>query len=807
MLGGIFMVTFQDKQILIDGKPVFLLSGEMHYFRQPRENWQNLLDEAKKMGLNCISSYVPWILHEETEGDFCFEDSLDLGAFIDLCQENGLYFFVRPGPYIMAEMKKEGIPYWVAKKYPDALPVGFDGEIRPCNTMDYLHPGYLSKCRVWYQKVMEIIVPRLQCNGGNIIGVQLDNEIGMLNWVTNYPVLNDHVLELLIEYLEESYVQEELRTRYPFWKEENAERFRAFRSPKEEYSLEFHQDFGKFMRQYYARYVKELKGYAEECGVHDTPFFINIHGTGEGRIFDFPLGVSQLYEAYNQDEGMIAGTDVYLGEPTEGKYQDLYVINAITDSMNKKGNPLTSIEFESGDAPYCSLNGMRYHPTAVSHKMLMCLSQNARMLSFYVFSGGENYFLNHQEEDGNGRMAFTGQLHGFNAPVQPDGTHNYAYNFIADTAKSIHALNSLIASSEQVLDSVSMAFIPDYFLTEAVYDKSDKMRKMYHNLKRFRCEGQIDQVGRALLGHHISFDAVDVQNDEIPVEHALVILSARYMPRKVQQKIVSFLEHGGKVLLYGEIPTFDMEGNRCTALKDAMGLGEPEYIENNPPVYFLSMDTCGSFGDIVPMQCGDFAQLFTMDSSGILKEHGSGKMCGMIKQVGQGKICAVTGNYPAEMRFWGKVFEELKIYSAMEIEFYRQGIYASRTRSKDGQELLYLINLDYVDKKIDIKLDGEVLFRDFCLESKKSLILPLDVKASGVLVEKSTGEIIKIGHEGIVFRLSQPKDEIWLRGMEKGAQVLPGNDYTVEEHQGTILVRSAKGPGQEVYIRFQQGER
>lgn len=797
------MVTFKEKQILIDGKPVFLLSGEMHYFRQPRENWQNLLDDAKKMGLNCISSYVPWILHEETEGRFCFEDSLDLGAFIDLCQENGLYFFVRPGPYIMAEMKKEGIPYWVAKKHPDALPVGFDGEIRPCNTIDYLHPGYLSECRAWYQKVMEIIVPRLQCNGGNIIGVQLDNEIGMLNWVTNYPVLNNHVLELLEKYLEETYTKEELIKRYPFWREGELERFQAFRSPREEYSLEFHQDFGKFMRQYYACYVKELKGYAEECGVHDTPFFINIHGTGEGRIFDFPLGVSQLYEAYNQDEGMIAGTDVYLGEPTEGKYQDLYVVNAITDAMNKKENPLTSIEFESSDAPYCSLNGMRYHPTAVSHKMLMCLSQNARMLSFYVFSGGENYFLNHQEEDGNGRMAFTGQLHGFNAPVQPDGTHNYAYDFIADTAKSIHALNSLIASSRQVLDSVSMAFIPDYFLTEAVYDKSDKMRKMYHNLKRFRCEGQIDQVGRALLGHHISFDVVDVQNEEIPMGHALVILSARYMPQKVQQKIANFLEHGGRVLLYGEIPVFDMEGHACTILKDAMKLGEPEYVENNPPVYFLSMDTCGSFGNTVPMQCGGFAQLFAMDSSGILKEYRSGKMCGMVKQVGSGKICAITGSYPVEMRFWGKVFEELKIHSTIEIEFYRQGIYASRTRSEDGQELLYLINLDCVDKKIDIKLDGGVLFRDFCLESKKSLILPLGVKASGVIVKKSTGEIIESTHEGIKFRLSQSNDEIWLQGIGKNVQVLPGNDYTVEEYKEEVLVRTQKGSGQEVYIRFE----
>ena len=98
------MVYFQEKKIYIDGKTVFLLSGEVHYFRLARENWQSILDEAKEEGLNCISSYVPWILHEEKEGEYDFEDNLDLGAFIDLCETNGLLFFVRPGPFIMSEM-------------------------------------------------------------------------------------------------------------------------------------------------------------------------------------------------------------------------------------------------------------------------------------------------------------------------------------------------------------------------------------------------------------------------------------------------------------------------------------------------------------------------------------------------------------------------------------------------------------------------------------------------------------------------------------------------------------------------------
>lgn len=793
------MVTFHDGQIMIDKKPVFLLSGELHYFRQPRDNWQHLLDEAKEMGLNCISSYVPWILHEEREGDYCFEDTLDLGGFIDLCRENGLYFFVRPGPYIMAEMKKEGIPYWVAKKHPDAVPVGFDGEVRPCNNIDYLNPGYLQECRKWYRKVMEIIVPRLQCNGGNIIGIQLDNEVGMLSWVTNHPVLNDSVLRRMEKYLAGQYTQEELERRYPFWNCREAERFSAMRSPKETYAVEFHRDFGLFMRTYYAGYIKELKDCAESCGVHDTPFFVNIHGTGSSRIFDFPLGLSQLYEAYNQEDGIISGTDVYLGEPTEGKYQDLYVINAWTDAMNQRGNPLTSIEFECSDAPYCSLNGMRFHPSATSHKMLMCLSQNARMLSFYVFSGGINGFLRCPEKDGNERMAFTDELHGFNAPVQPDGTHNDSFRYIADTAKGIRALNGLIASSRQMLDPVSLAFLPDYFLTEAEYPDSQKTAEIFDNLKRLRCAGQIDHICRALLGHQISFDGVDVQNDKLPEGKVLVLLSARYMPAGVQRKLMDFVQDGGKVLLYGEVPEYDMEGKACAILKDFMGLKEAQYMVNEAPVYYPSMQPCGEMEGAAPMQCGNFVQSFPKDEDAILELYGSGRMCGMIKEIGNGIICAVTGDYPSQMQFWGKVFERLGIRGHLKAEYYRQGIYFAGTESPDGQKLLYLLNLDYVEKKADLVIDQKVLFRDFVLQGKKSLILPLGVKTPAALVEKSTAEIVGMDQDSITFRCSQPEDVIVVSGCRK---VVPGEAYDILEAERNTIVRVVGNCGCEIRVRF-----
>ena len=60
------------------------------------------------------------------------------------------------------------------------------------------------------------------------------------------------------------------------------------------------RDLGYFMRDRFARYVATLRTYAEECGVTGVPFVINIHGTDRGRGFTYPIGISQLYEAYTQ---------------------------------------------------------------------------------------------------------------------------------------------------------------------------------------------------------------------------------------------------------------------------------------------------------------------------------------------------------------------------------------------------------------------------------------------------------------------------------------------------------------------------
>lgn len=754
------MVTYRNKSILIDGRPVFLLSGELHYFRQPKENWQHLIDEAKAMGLNCISSYVPWLLHEEAEGEFHFSESLDLAAFIDLCRENHLYVFIRPGPYIMAEMKKEGVPHWVFEKYPDALPVSFHGETRPCNTIDYLNEGYLSSCRSWYRKVMDIIVPRLQSNGGNIIGVQLDNEIGMLNWVTNFPVLNDGVLKRFSRWLKNEYTQEQLCGRYPF--DISGSSLHLFRSPEPSWEVAFHYDYGRFMRDYYAEYVSILREYAVDCGVRGVPFFINIHGTGESRIFDFPLGVSQLYKAYNQFDDIISGTDVYLGEPGEGNYQDMYVCNAVNEAMNHGGRPLTSIEFQCSDGPYCSLSGKRNHPTAPAHQLLMCLSQNARMISYYVFAGGENYMLKYPRNDGDDRMAFTGQLHGFNAPVQPDGTHNYSFGCLSRAARAIHALPEVTSNAAQKCDDLVMAFIPDYFLTEMCDPKGGRIKAIQQNLRQHRCADAIDGAARGVLGAGCRFNGMEIDAALVQKDKAVLIFSARYMARKTQSSILSFISEGGRVLMYGELPQYDLEGNPCDELCRGLGLSEPEYEETSLPAHFVLFKGKGPLKGGIPDIPGSSAQRFKADGSEILYTE-KNTMCAFTKKLGKGSLAAVTCDFPAYRDFWNYLLDFLRVSRDVTHTESRGGVYISRSFTQDGQGFFIILNLDAHEKTVDVTADGKIVYKDLFLSPKRGMLLPISVKIPCGEIEYSTAEYLGEKESRLTFGLTQKSDTIILK--------------------------------------------
>ncbi|MFJ2885784.1 beta-galactosidase family protein [Streptomyces sp. NPDC087305] len=154
--------TVGDRDFLLDGRPVRLLSGALHYFRVHEASWGHRLAMLRAMGLNCVETYVPWNLHEPAPGDF--RDVQALGRFLDAAREAGLRAIVRPGPYICAEWENGGLPHWLT------------GELGPrARTRDTRFLGHLER---WFRQLLPEITSRQLDRGGPVIMVQIENEYG-----------------------------------------------------------------------------------------------------------------------------------------------------------------------------------------------------------------------------------------------------------------------------------------------------------------------------------------------------------------------------------------------------------------------------------------------------------------------------------------------------------------------------------------------------------------------------------------------------------------------------------------------------
>ena len=71
------MARFEIKDdFYLEGKPFKILSGAIHYFRVPAEDWHHSLYNLKALGFNTVETYVPWNMHEPAEGNFNFEGNL-----------------------------------------------------------------------------------------------------------------------------------------------------------------------------------------------------------------------------------------------------------------------------------------------------------------------------------------------------------------------------------------------------------------------------------------------------------------------------------------------------------------------------------------------------------------------------------------------------------------------------------------------------------------------------------------------------------------------------------------------------------
>ncbi|MCD8799329.1 beta-galactosidase [Mammaliicoccus sciuri] len=153
-----------DTDFLLDDKPIQILSGAIHYFRVPKEDWYHSLYNLKALGFNTVETYIPWNYHEPREEHFEFSGEKDIQHFIQLAEELGLYVIIRPSPFICAEWEFGGLPSWLLN-YKDM-------RIRSSDQR------FIDKVDRYYTQLFKILKPLQIDHNGPIIMMQIENEYG-----------------------------------------------------------------------------------------------------------------------------------------------------------------------------------------------------------------------------------------------------------------------------------------------------------------------------------------------------------------------------------------------------------------------------------------------------------------------------------------------------------------------------------------------------------------------------------------------------------------------------------------------------
>jgi len=153
-------LSVNNQYFIKDGKPWFPLMGEMHYNRLPVAEWNEEILKMKSAGLNIIATYIFWNEHEPAKGIWDWKNNRNLKQFIQLCKTNGMYVWLRIGPYAHGEQRNGGFPDWIQ-------------EMKGKRTNN---AAYLDSSNLFYKQIGEQTKGLYFNDGGPVIGVQLENE-------------------------------------------------------------------------------------------------------------------------------------------------------------------------------------------------------------------------------------------------------------------------------------------------------------------------------------------------------------------------------------------------------------------------------------------------------------------------------------------------------------------------------------------------------------------------------------------------------------------------------------------------------
>lgn len=621
----------ERKSFVKDGKPYFLISGEIHYFRLNPRLWEKHLKLLKESGGNTTSTYIPWDWHEYEEGKFDFTDETnparDLIKYISLCKKVGLDLIVKPGPYILAEYKNQGLPDWLINKVgKNAHALDENGEIISPDLMSYMSDEFLHYTFLWYDKIMPIIAQHQQSNAGPIIMMQVCNEVGVFQWLLGQIDYNPSIIKLYKKFIEDKYetvtnLNEVYGTEYssfaqvkaPIGKIENKQQYCAY------------YDFHLFYRHYYALYLDTLVSRIKSYGVN-VQFTHNIPGWIYGNASELPMLVSTYEEIMRTRNDVVFGLD-HIPEffSFRNAHSD-FACNKILEAM-QPNSAVWAAEFQCGTREH----HVKSYANDLESFYVASLAHGMKGFNYYMFSSGTN----------PNDKGYYGKSFYYQTALDAKANKTELYDSIKKVNLFIQkGKDDLLLSKTEA--EICVGFYKPYYYTEVV--SSQMLREKRLDITKLgltfdprfiREEIFFNGLLRALQTLNFNYDIKDLESSslkELLRYKQLWVTTTEFMDSATQRLLAEYVQAGGHLIIYPVIPELDLYLNPCTILKNEMHIHFSKSKSSNKVQVLGIEELFTSFKEKFIFQ--------NEDQSAIAKTE-AGEICGIHKKAGNGFLTAL----------------------------------------------------------------------------------------------------------------------------------------------------------------------
>ena len=154
-------VRWDRHSLIIDGRRVCPVMGEIHYSRVPADEWASSVRKMKEGGVTIVATYVFWNHIEEEEGIIRWDGQRSLRRFLEVCKQEEMPVVLRLGPFCHGEVRNGGIQEWM---------FGKGCRLREQNSV------FLDYVEKLYRQIFTQVQGLQWKDGGPVIAAQFDNE-------------------------------------------------------------------------------------------------------------------------------------------------------------------------------------------------------------------------------------------------------------------------------------------------------------------------------------------------------------------------------------------------------------------------------------------------------------------------------------------------------------------------------------------------------------------------------------------------------------------------------------------------------